>query len=178
MTAEQQVAYWKHHSRKHEDAAKAYKLTPQQVSELQARVEAMEADRLTADEKALRAAQKEAADAASAAAKAELLPQIQHLEVKAIVSTVLGEDKDRLTAFMEFADPSKLVGQDGHADEAKVMGLLTAMFGQQSRGPQLQQQPRWQNAGQYSPPAPPGPQPGAAGRAEAQKRSGKKTTTT
>lgn len=176
MSVEQQLAYWKHHSRKHEDAVKAYKgATPEEIAQYKTRIEELEADKLTADEKALAAAKKEAADAAAASAKAELLPQIQALEVRALASTVLGDDKDRLAAFMEIADPRKLVGEDGHVDESKVMGHLTAMFGQLSRGPQYQQ-PRWQNAGQFSPPAP-RPEPGAAGRAEAQRRSGKKTNT-
>lgn len=173
MSTEQQLAYWKHHSRKHEDAVKAFKgVTPDKIAEYEARIGELEAEKLTADERALQAAKQEAADTASAAAKAELLPQIQALEVKVLAGTIL--NKEQLAAFMAIADPSKLVGEDKHADEEKVMGHLTAMFGQLSRGPQIGQ-PRWQNAGQFSPPAPRA-EPGAAGRAEAQKRSGKKTT--
>jgi len=173
MTEAQRTAYWKHHSRRHEDAVKAYKgLTPQQVADLQAENDSLKSEKLTADERTVANAKKEAADVAAATAKAEFLPQIQVLEVKALASTVLGEDKDRLAAFMAIADPSKLVGADGHVDESKVMGHLTAMFGQVGRGGT--QQPRWQNAGQYAASAPPS-QPGAAGRAEAAKRYGKKT---
>lgn len=175
MNVEQQLAYWKHHSRKHEDQVKAFKgVTPDKIAEYEARIGELESEKLTADERALQTAKQEAADAASAAAKAKYLPRIQTLEVKALASTVFGEDTERLKAFMDVADPSKFLGEDGQVDESKVMGHLTAMFGQPSRGPQIQQ-PRWQNAGQFSPPAP-RPAPGAAGRAEAQKRSGKKTT--
>lgn len=170
MTVEQQLAYWKHHSRKHEDAVKAYKLTPQQVAELQAKAEALETEKLTADEKALKAAQKEAADAAAAAARGEYLPKLQRAQVKSIAAEIL--KGDALKTFLSVVDPAAFVGEDGEIDESKVMGALTGMFG----APQQHQGPRWQNAGQYAPPAP-GPAPGAAGRAEAQKRSGKKTNT-
>lgn len=177
MTEAQRTAYWKHYARRHEDTVKAFKgMTPQQVADLQAQVDALKTEKLTADEKALLAAKQEAADAASAAARAELQPKIHELEVKALASTIFGEDTDRLNAFMSVADPKKFLGEDGNVDESKVMGSLTAMFGQQSRGPQIQQ-PRWQNAGQFAPPAPRS-EPGANGRAEAQRRSGKKTNTT
>lgn len=171
MTEPQRTAYWKHHARKHESAVKAYKLTPQQVADLQAKAEALETEKLSADEKALAAAKKEAADAAAAAAKGEFLPKLQRAEVKSIAAEIL--KGDALKTFLSVVDPSAFVGEDGEIDESKVMGALTGMFG----APTPQHQgPRWQNAGQYAPPAP-GPTPGAAGRAEAQKRSGKKTNT-
>jgi len=164
MTEGQRTAYWKHYARKHEDAVKAYKLTPQQVAELQAKAEQFENDKLSADEKTLKAAKQEAADAA----KGEFLPKLQRAEVKSIAAEIL--KGDALKTFLSIVDPAAFVGADGEIDESKVMGALTGMFG----APQQHSGPRWQNAGQFAPPAP-AQQPGANGRAEATKRYGKKT---
>jgi 3-methyladenine DNA glycosylase Tag len=170
MTPEQQAAYWKHYARKHEDTVKAFKgLTPQQVAEMQAKNEELEAKALTADEKALKAVRDEATKQARAQAEAEFLPQIRAAKVQAIASTIVSGDK--LTAFMDIVDPVKLLGEDGAVDETKVMGYLTAMYGGE---PQQQSGPRWQNFGQYTPPPPP-QKPGAGGSAEAAKRFGTKT---
>lgn len=169
MTEAQRTAYWKHHSRRHEDAVKAYKgLTPQQVADLQAENDSLKSERLTADERALATAKKEAADAAAAAAAGEFRPKLQRAEVKSIAAEIL--KGDALKTFLSVVDPAAFVGDNGEIDEAKVMGALTGMFG----APQQQSGPRWQNAGQYAPAAP-AQQPGANGRAEAAKRYGKKT---
>jgi hypothetical protein len=170
MTDAQKAAYWQHYARKHEDTVKAFKgLTPQQVAELQSKVETLESEKMSADEKALKAVRDEAFKQARAEAEAEFLPQIRAAKVQSIASTIVNGDK--LAAFMEIVDPSKLLGDDGQVDETKVMGYLTAMYGTEQ--PQ-QRQPQWQNFGQYSPPPPP-QKPGAGGAAEAQKRFGAKT---
>jgi hypothetical protein len=171
LTAEQQIAFWKYHARKHEDTIKAFKgLTPAQVSELQAKNEALEAKALSADEKALKAVRDEAFKQARAQAEAEYLPQLRAAKVQTIASTIVSGD--RLDAFMAIVDPAKLLGDDGTVDESKVMGYLTAMYGaDQQPGPR---QPQWQNFGQHTPPPPP-QKTGAGGAAEAQRRFGKKT---
>jgi hypothetical protein len=172
MNDAQRAAYWQHYARKHEDTVKAFNgLTPQQVKDLQAKNEELEAKSLSADEKVLKQATKEASDAALAAAEAKYLPQIQRLEVKSIAGSVLSGDK--LNAFMEIVNPAVLVGDDGAVDETKVMGYLTAMYGDTATA--SQSGPRHQNFGQFSPP-PPRSNPGSAGAAEAQKRFGAKTT--
>lgn len=170
MDDAQKAAYWQHYARKHEDTVKAFNgLTPQQVKDLQAKNEQLEAAQLSASDKALKDARNEAAKTAAETAKAEYLPQIQQLQVKSIASQVIQGDK--LNAFMAIADPSKLVGADGAVDETMVISTLTAMYGD-APAPQNAGQ-RWQNFGQHSPPPPRGA-PGAAGSAEAAKRFGTK----
>lgn len=171
MNDAERAAYWQHYARKHEDTVKAFNgLTPQQVKDLQAKNEELEAKALTADEKALKQATKDAAEAAKAAAEAEYLPKLQRLEVKSIAGSIISGDK--LNAFMEIVNPAALVGTDGAVDETKVMGYLTAMYGDAATAPQPG--PRHQNFGQFAPP-PPRSNPGSAGAAEAAKRFGTKT---
>lgn len=172
MNDAQKAAYWQHYARKHEDTVKGFKgLTPQQVADLQSKVENLEAEKLSSDEKTLKQARDEAAKAAKDAAQAEYLPQIQALQVKSIASQIISGDQ--LTAFMSIANPANLVGEDGQVDETKVMGTLTAMFATTPKAPD-QRQPQWQNFGQHYPPPPRGA-PGQNGTAEAQKRFGAKT---
>jgi len=171
MTDAQKAAYWQHYARKHEDTVKAFNgLTPQQVKDLQTQNEAFQAERMTADEKAVAAARKEAADAAAEAAKAEYLPQIQKLQVQGIAASVIQGDK--LNAFMSVVNPAALVDDKGQVDETKVMGYLTAMYGD---SPSPNAGPRWQNFGQFTSP-PPAQKPGSGGAAEAAKRFGTKTS--
>lgn len=162
MNAEQRAAYWQHYARKHEDTVKSFGLTPQQVNELQAEVEALRGDKLTADEKALKAAREDAA----AAATAELMPKLLAADVKALASGVISGDQ--LKTFMSVVNPAAFTGADGQIDESKVMTALTGMFGAQTAQAPAQ---RWQNAGQYASPPPPG-RPGEAGLAEAARRFG------
>lgn len=170
MSDAQKAAYWQHYARKHEDTVKGFKgLTPQQVADLQSKVETLETEKLSSDEKALKQARDEAAEAAAEAAKSEYLPQIQALQVKSIASQIISGDK--LNAFMQVVNPAALVGKDGQVDEAQIMGVLTAMYG---TDPQPSTGQRHQNFGQYSTPPPRGA-PGQAGTAEAQKRFGVKT---
>ncbi|OCB57646.1 hypothetical protein A5677_16915 [Mycobacterium malmoense] len=170
MTEAQQLAYWKHHARRHEDTVKAYKgLTPQQVADLQSKVESLETEKMSADEKALKAVRDEAFKQAKAEAEAEYLPQIRAAKVQSIASGIVSGD--RLSAFMELVDTTKLLDESGAVSEEKVMGYLTAMYG---TTPSQPAGPRWQNFGQYSPPPPP-QKAGAGGLAEAQKRFGSKT---
>lgn len=171
MTSDQQVAYWKHYARRNEDNLKAYHgFSPDQLTELQTELGQLRDEKLSADEKTLKAARAEATQAAADATRAEYLPKLQAAEVKSIASGVISGD--RLKAFMEFADPSKFVGDSGDIDEVKVMGALTAMYGAPQQNQTSGQ--RWQNAGQYAPPPPPR-KPGEGGRAELERRFGAKT---
>jgi hypothetical protein len=172
MTPDQQLAYWKHHARRHEDTVKAFKgLTPQQIADIQAENESLKADKMTADEKALKAVRDEAKKQAKAEAEAEYLPQIRAAKVQNIASQIVSGDK--LSAFMDLAGSSpQLLDENGQVSEEKVMGYLTAMYGTET--PPGPNQPKWQNFGQYSPPPPRGV-PGEAGKVEAQKRFGAKT---
>lgn len=168
MTPEQQVAYWKHYARQHENTVKAFDgLTPQQVADMKAKLETLETEKLSADEKAIKAARAEASTAAAEAAKAEFLPKLQAAEVKSIAAEII--KGDQLKTFLSVINPAAFVGDNGEIDESKVMGALTGMFG----APQQPMQ-RWQNAGQFAPPPPPG-RPGESGRAEAARRFGTQT---
>lgn len=163
MNAEQRAAYWQFYARKHEDTVKSFGgLTPQQVTEMATELDTLRGDKLTADEKALKTAREEAA----AAATAELLPKLLASDVKAIASGVISGEQ--LKSFMSIVNPAAFTGTDGQIDESKVMTALTGMFGAQT--PQAPAQ-RWQNAGQYASPPPPG-RPGEAGLAEAARRFG------
>lgn len=170
MTEAQQLAYWKHHARRHEDTVKAYKgLTPQQVADMQNELQEARDAKLSADDKALKVVREEAAKQARAEAEAQYLPQIRAAQVQSIASGVVSGD--RLSAFMELVDTTKLLDESGQVSEEKVMGYLTAMYG---TTPSQPAGPRWQNFSQYSPPPPP-QKAGAGGLAEAQKRFGAKT---
>lgn len=182
MTDAQQAAYWKHHARRHEDTVKGYKgLTPQQVAELQAENDSLKTEKMSADEKALKAARDEAFKQAQQEAQAQYLPQIQRSAVQGIASNIVSGDQ--LKAFMDivspqlpdgkFAPPTAVLGDDGQVSEEKVMGYLTAMYGANPPPPNPAGGPRWQDFGQYSPPPPPA-QLGAAGKAAAEKRFGTK----
>ncbi len=166
MNPEQQAAYWKHYARQHENTVKAFDgLTPQQVADMKTKLDALETEKLSADEKAIKAARAEASTAAAEAAKAEFLPKLQAAEVKSIAAEII--KGDQLKTFLSVVNPAAFVGDNGEIDESKVMGALTGMFGAPSQAPQQ----RWQNAGQYAPPPPPG-RPGESGRAEAARRFG------
>jgi hypothetical protein len=121
MNDAQKAAYWQHYARKHEDTVKAFNgLTPQQVKDLQAQNEAFEAEKMTADEKAVKAARDEAADAARQR-EAEYLPQIQKLQVQGIAASVIQGDK--LNAFMSVVNPAALVDDKRRRGRNKGDGL-------------------------------------------------------
>ncbi|MDP7729502.1 hypothetical protein [Mycobacterium sp. TY813] len=181
MTEAQQLAYWKHHARRHEDTVKAFKgLTPQQVADLQAENDSLKTEKMSADEKALKAARDEAFKQAQQEAQAQYLPQIQRSDIQRIAGDIVSGEK--LKAFLDIVAPAKpdggfhsptaVLGEDGQVSEEKVMGYLTAMYGGDAPPPPAG--PRWQNFGQHSPPPPPQPL-GAAGAAAAEKRFGKKS---
>lgn len=183
MTDAQQAAYWKHHARRHEDTVKGFKgLTPQQVAELQAENDSLKGEKMSADEKALKAARDEAFKQAQQEAQAQYLPQIQRSAVQGFAANIVSGDQ--LKAFLDivspelpggkFQPPTAVLGDDGQVSEEKVMGYLTAMYGAQgSTPPNPASGPRWQDFGQYSSPPPPA-QLGAAGKAAAEKRFGAK----
>lgn len=163
MNAEQRAAYWQFYARKHEDTVKSFGgLTPTQVNEMATELETLRGDKLTADEKAMKTAREEAA----AAAKAELMPQLLAANVRAIASAVISGDQ--LASFMSIVNPAAFTGADGQIDESKVTAALTGMFGAQTSQAPAQ---RWQNAGQFASPPPPG-RPGGGGLAEAARRFG------
>ncbi|KMV23343.1 hypothetical protein ACT16_06640 [Mycobacterium heckeshornense] len=175
MTDQQKAAYFKYQNRKAEAKLAAFKgVTPEQLQQMQTELEQLRSEKLTADEKALQEATKKAAEEARAAAIAELRPKLLRSQLKSVASQILAGEQ--LDAWLDAVDASKFTGDDGDIDEEKVMGRLTAIFGtRQQITADNQKQRRWW--GQHSivggsPPA----KPGDAGRAEAAKRFGTKTT--
>jgi len=171
MTDAQQAAYWKHYSREHEGKAKAFTtlgVTPEQIQQLQERNAELEKAQLNASELALKEATDKAAADARAATEADWKPKLLASQLKSAASQVLSGDQ--LTEWLDSVDPGKFVGDNGEIDESKVMGKLTAIFGQKKE--QQQQQPFW---GQHSTGHQSADKPGTAGRAAAAKRFGSKT---
>jgi hypothetical protein len=129
MTAPQQVAYWKHHSRKHESAAKALAdWQNQNKAKVEGYDKLLDASQ-TEQEKAIN----EAKAAATAAGRAEMIPVLLEAEFVAAA----GYDKDgkpRLTREQarELVAPlsaGHFLGDDGKVDTAKVTGYVAKYIG-------------------------------------------------
>lgn len=174
MTDAQKAAYYKHQNRQADNKLAAFKgVTPQDIEQMQTRLQELENAQLSATDKALKEAATKAATDAKSAADAEWMPKLQAAQLKSIAAPILN-DAERLNAFLAMANPAHFVGDNGEIDEEKVAGQLTALFGAtQGTGSQQQQPPR--NWGQHSGGTGTPATPGAAGIAEAAKRYGKKT---
>lgn len=112
MTTEQQVAYWRYHARRHEQAYKALGDVP----ELQRK--AAEADRLRAQtqtdqEKALDAAREEGRKAAAA----ELRPRLVEAALRGAAT---GLTKDQVDTLIAGANPDAFLTTDLAVDAEKV----------------------------------------------------------
>lgn len=170
MTDAQQAAYWKHHSRKHEGKAEAFNalgLTPEQIQQLQQRNTELEKAQMDASELALKEATDKAAADARAATEADWKPKLLASQLKSAASQVLSGEQ--LNEWLDSVDPDKFIGENGEIDESKVMGKLTAIFGQKQ---EQRQQRSW---GQFNTGHQSADTPGAAGRAAAEKRFPSKT---
>lgn len=174
MTPEQQAAYYLHQNRQTDNKLKGFNgFTPQDVDAMWRRLEQLEGEKLSDNDKALKEAQTRAANEAKSAAQ----PQIHAAQLEAAAARVIKDD-EQLSAFLAIADPSKFVGEDGAIDKDKVIGHLTAIYGgsdsgQGAAGRQQQAAPSWgQQSGGNAPPA----QIGAAAQAALAKRHGVKQT--
>jgi hypothetical protein len=165
MEPAQQAAYWKHQSRKHEGRASAFNggLTAAEAQALQERIAAFEQEKLTDQERAVATAAEQARADARAEAERELLPKLQEMQVRTYAATILS--KDQLQAWVPTVNLQAFVGEAGEVDEEKVMGTLTAIFGE----PQHQQRDwgQFRNGDRRA-------TPGESGRAEAERRFGTK----
>jgi hypothetical protein len=121
MTAEQQVAYWKAQSQKHEKRASKFKdLTPESLAELREKADAHDAlqhELMSDHEKAL----EEARAAARAEVAAEFLPQLVHAKFETASAGRL--QGDQLAKILAPVDLSKFV-TDGQVDAAKVAAYI------------------------------------------------------
>lgn len=117
MTMEQQVAYWRHHSRQHEERAKSRA----DYDQIKAR-----ADQLAALEAASMSEHEKAVQSAKDAGRAEALREIGSRLVDAQVTVAsAGRMTDaQRAALLEGIDRSKFLAADGQVDTAKVSALI------------------------------------------------------
>lgn len=171
MTDAQRANYYKFQNRQTDNKLSAFNgVTPEQVAQMAAELEALRSEQLTADERAIKMATDKAAADARAAAEAELRPKLDKATIRSIAAQVL--TGDQLSAFVETANPSAFYGESGDIDTEKVTTHLTALFGTAQSTPLVSQPRAW---GQYSASTPAGSRPGEAGKAAAARRFG--TTT-
>lgn len=170
MTTEQQLAYWKHQSRKHETTVKA-RGDYDQLKEKAAAHDALQEELRTDQEKQINAA----TEAGKAAARAELAPQLVEAKFEALAAGRQVNGKPlNIEAIVSGLDPARFLDAAGKADAAKVTAFLDGIAPVSTVRPG----PSSHGAG------PRGNEGGAltgkeAGKAEAEKRFGAgKTTTT
>lgn len=174
MTEGERAAYYKFQNRQTDNKLAAFNgVTPEQVTQMAAELESLRGEKLTADEKAIKAATDKAAAEARAAAEAELRPKLDQATVRSIAAQFL--TPDQLSAFVGTVNPAAFYGDGGDIDTEKVIGHLTALFGTAGTA-KSDPAPQYRSWGQYSGGNGAPSTPGSAGIAEAQKRFGTKTT--
>lgn len=145
MTAEQQVAYWKHQSRKHEDRVKAMS----DYESVKAERDDLKAKHQTADEKALEDATTAAADAARAEERSRHLSRLFAAEFRAAVGGRI--PADRVATLVAPLNPTHFLTPDGEVDTDKVQQYVDGLapvgktwpdMGQGNRGPASKADPR------------------------------------
>lgn len=117
MTEPQQIAYWKHHARKHEANAK-----PADYDALKAQAAtaaALEADKATDHEKALL----KALEDGKALGAATFLGDA----VKARVLHLTGKTEAEVDSLLEFTDVTKFTQADGTLDLTKLTSFATSV---------------------------------------------------
>ena len=172
MTAEQQAAYYRFHNRKAENTLAGFKgVTPQQVQEMQTELEGLRDKQLSADQKAIKDAEK----AARAAADAEWKPKLQTAQLRAIAGEVLKGDD--LESWMFGRSPAAFANDQGDIDREKVLAHLAPKGGGQNDQQQSNNSGQQRDWGQHSGGAGGAAlKPGANGIAAAEKRFGKQST--
>lgn len=115
MTLEQQVAYHRHQSRKHEQRATEYRSAAggKSAAEVQAELEQLRRDKMTADERAIDDAKRQAREAATS----EFGPKA----VRAALNVLLGDmPEEERNAEVDLLDLTKFLTADGDVDTDKV----------------------------------------------------------
>lgn len=124
MSTEQQLAYWKHHARKHEGTANARADYDQQKADAEKWRKAQE-DNKAPDQKILDDAKREAADAARREEQAKLAPRLVKAEFKAAAAGKLS--KELLDAFLEDVNHGVYLKDDGELDTEKIQKRVDAL---------------------------------------------------
>lgn len=167
MTDAQKAAYYKDQN-KHTDRLRSQLsafngFTPDDVHAMWTRLEELEGERLTADQKAVKEATERAAAEARAAVEAEFRPRLDQSALRSAAAGFL--NGEQLELFVATTNPAAFYGENGGVDTEKVTTYLSSLFGQK---PGPQPRPAW---GQHTG-VPPQAVPGAAGKAEALRRQG------
>lgn len=115
MTAEQQVAYWKHQARKHEQRAESRK----DYDAIKAERDRIKAASQTEAERAIEQAKADAAAAATAAARAAFAPKLVAAKLEAALAGRMPADK--IAGQVQFLDHTKFLTDAGEVDTDKVM---------------------------------------------------------
>jgi hypothetical protein len=119
MTAEQQVAYWKHKARAHENTVKA-RADYDDLKAQAAEAKKLRKERESETEKLIR----EAGEQATAAARAEVAPRLVMAEFRAAAAGRI--DADRLAALTEDIDLARFLAGDGSVDLTRIAAKVEA----------------------------------------------------
>lgn len=128
MTVEQREAYWRHQSKKHEQTWKSVidrNLTPEQVLEMQQRLDEVNRERMSDHEKQVADARREA----TAEATAQFAPRLARAAVEAALARA-GVPEDRIDNEIEWTDLSKFLTPKGDVDTGMV-----SQFAESRRAP-------------------------------------------
>lgn len=134
MPAEQQAAYWKHQSRKHEDRVKSMG----DYESVKAERDQLKTATQTDAEKAIEAARKEASDTARAEARKETLPTLVRSEFRVAAAGKI--PADRLATILDPLDLTKFLTADGGEVDADKVQQYVDGLGLDSR--------KWPDTGQ------------------------------
>lgn len=149
MTAEQQTAYWRFHDRRKSDMLKSYGgITPDQAKQYQQRVEELEREQMSANDRAIADAREQAAREAADAAVQQWAPELARQVVGQFVT-----DEDQRSSVLAGIDPMKFV-KDGRFDTDALIGHLTglsAAFGGGAGAGDGNQPRQWGQGGSHPP---------------------------
>ncbi len=192
MTTDQQLAYWKFQSRKHEDAAKSlaarsdYDDVKRRSEQAEAELEALRHAQMTESEKALAAARSEGEQAARAAADAEYAERGRTRGFKlvdAFLSLSMSEggrlerDRERVTPVLGALDKSKFLTTDGDVDTDALNTFVNSLATPAPAEPAGRRGATWPSLGQGRQSAPPSEKGVDAGKAMFAGRRGKAAAT-
>lgn len=127
MTVEHQAAYWKHHARKHENAAKSR----EDYEAIKAERDRLKQVGMTPDEKAIEDAKQAAAEVARAEERSKFGKQMVATKLEAALSR-RGLDEQRITALVGPLDHTYFLTDSGEVDADRVSAYASG-FGQDGK---------------------------------------------
>lgn len=172
MTPQQQVAYWKHHARKHESTIKELG-DIDNLKDKASKYDKHVADSASEQERAVQQAVEQATTTVRQQERQRTGGKLVQAEVRATAAGRLGDAQ--LTTLLENLDTSKFLTSDGDVDSTKVATLVDGLAPKKDNGggggggtgrTGAPNHGQGQRAGQQT-------ERGSAGRAEAQRRFGK-----